>query len=428
MRVLVGSDHPEGRAVGQRDRRRRARVHGLHRWSTSRRGRWRCAAASRGSISSASERFDKTFVAAHRRPADGGARRHRLAADERSRSSRTASRSSAASATSPPAASGPARWASTICGTWATRFVPEWNGCPDEALQEARRQLPDANEVDRSDAARRAATDLPRLVPRPVPRSRADPVDAGVHPAARRTSRTSSCSRAFSASASAACSRDRGATVRLVPADPGGRRRGRLLLPPRGRGRRPPAASTSRAARPTTVVRRREHDAAAAALRHRRRAVRDARAADGPRDGARCRRCAATRSICSAASPASSRSASCRGCSSRRRVWFACRVRARRCRCWLAPSRRTVAAAPFRPVGAIAIIGCCSSLSLALVHVMARGGALVAVLQDHRPAGRARHRRRGEQHLSPVDGAGRPQGILLPVAVHGRSATRSRTC
>ena len=34
-------------------------------------------------------------------------------------------------------------------------------------------------------------------------------------------------------------------------------------------------------------------------------------------------------------------------------------------------------------------------------------------------AGRARHRRRGEQHLPPVDGAGRTEGILLPVAVHG---------
>ena len=39
-----------------------------------------------------------------------------------------------------------------------------------------------------------------------------------------------------------------------------------------------------------------------------------------------------------------------------------------------------------------------------------------------------RHRRRGQQHLPPVDGAGGAEGILLPVALHGRSATRSRTC
>ncbi len=56
---------------------------------------------------------------------------------------------------------------------------------------------------------------------------------------------------------------------------------------------------------------------------------------------------------------------------------------------------------------------------------------LVALLQDHRRPGRHRHGRRGEQHLSPVDGAGRPQGILLPVALHGlrrhvRERARSR--
>ena len=44
---------------------------------------------------------------------------------------------------------------------------------------------------------------------------------------------------------------------------------------------------------------------------------------------------------------------------------------------------------------------------------------VVAVLQDHRRPERHRHGRRGEQHLSPVDGPGRAEGILLPVAVHG---------
>ena len=58
-------------------------------------------------------------------------------------------------------------------------------------------------------------------------------------------------------------------------------------------------------------------------------------------------------------------------------------------------------------------------LTLGLVHVMARGVAVVSVLQDHRRPGRPRHGRRGQQHLSPVDGAGRTEGVFLPVAVHG---------
>ena len=43
---------------------------------------------------------------------------------------------------------------------------------------------------------------------------------------------------------------------------------------------------------------------------------------------------------------------------------------------------------------------------------------LVAVLPHHGLPGQGRHRRRGEPHLSPVDGAGGAEGILLPVAVH----------
>ena len=57
-----------------------------------------------------------------------------------------------------------------------------------------------------------------------------------------------------------------------------------------------------------------------------------------------------------------------------------------------------------------------------------RGGArrrhgarhdLVAVLQDHGQDPGARDGSGGEQHLAPVDGAGRVEGVLLPVAVHG---------
>ena len=56
-------------------------------------------------------------------------------------------------------------------------------------------------------------------------------------------------------------------------------------------------------------------------------------------------------------------------------------------------------------------------LSLVFVHVIARGALWSPVLQDHRRPRGSGHRRRGEQHLSPVDGAGGSQGILLSVAV-----------
>ena len=58
--------HPEGRALRQRHRRRRAGVHGLHDGRRSPRGRSRCAAASPGSIASAQRRFDKRFLELHR--------------------------------------------------------------------------------------------------------------------------------------------------------------------------------------------------------------------------------------------------------------------------------------------------------------------------------------------------------------------------
>ena len=53
----------------------------------------------------------------------------------RSRSTRTASRSSTASATSPRAGSSPARWGSRTCNTWATATCPSGPGCPPEVMK-----------------------------------------------------------------------------------------------------------------------------------------------------------------------------------------------------------------------------------------------------------------------------------------------------
>ena len=77
----------------------------------------------------------------------------------------------------------------------------------------------------------------------------------------------------------------------------------------------------------------REHDAPAAPVRHGRGALRHAGAADGERDVGEPSRCAATRSIWRAASPASPRSASCRGSQLSPTWWFGARVRCRRSRC-----------------------------------------------------------------------------------------------
>ena len=55
-------------------------------------------------------------------------------------------------------------------------------------------------------------------------------------------------------------------------------------------------------------------------------------------------------------------------------------------------------------------------------------GAVVSVLQDHGWTRRTGYRCRGEQHLSPVDGAGGPQGIFLSVAVRRFWRHASRTC
>ena len=62
---------------------------------------------------------------------------------------------------------------------------------------------------------------------------------------------------------------------------------------------------------------------------------------------------------------------------------------------------------------------CASSLSGGLVVRHAARDDLVALLQDHGEAARPGDGGRGQQHLAPVDGAGRLEGVLLPVAVHG---------
>ena len=53
------------------------------------------------------------------------------------------------------------------------------------------------------------------------------------------------------------------------------------------------------------------------------------------------------------------------------------------------------------------------------LRTSSRAGLVVAVLQDLRQPAGSRHGHRGEQHLSPVDGADRAEGILLSVAVLG---------
>ena len=58
--------HSAGRAIGQRDRCRRARVHGLHDARPADAAGRRCVADWRGSTSSVEQRFDKTFVDAPR--------------------------------------------------------------------------------------------------------------------------------------------------------------------------------------------------------------------------------------------------------------------------------------------------------------------------------------------------------------------------
>ena len=135
------SHHPEGRALRQRDRRRRAGVHGLHDGRSA-------AAAGRDARR---PRLDRSRVPGprrqavrdqHRRPADGAPRRHRVADRSRTRAScRTASRSSRSFRDL------------TASGFWTTKIgiadlavpgehvVAEWNGCPDGGAEEAR---PDA--------------------------------------------------------------------------------------------------------------------------------------------------------------------------------------------------------------------------------------------------------------------------------------------
>ena len=126
--------HSEGRAIGQRHRRRRARVHGLHDdRSAGAAGRdARRAGVARRRVP---EALRQDVPQLRRGRTDRGARRHRVAGARASRSSRTASRSSATSAISPRAASGRRAWASTILQYMGNRSVARWNGCPPEALK-----------------------------------------------------------------------------------------------------------------------------------------------------------------------------------------------------------------------------------------------------------------------------------------------------
>ena len=176
------------------------------------------------------------------------------------------------------------------------------------------------------------------------------------------------------------------------------------------------SSGTARKGRPG-----REHDAPAAAVRDRRGALRDAGAAHGARDGA------------AAAAPGlhDQPAGSLAGVVDARRDFVARaaaggvvrRWRSRpRCRSCSRPmSRPTGDAEPSTGAGrASTVVVAQPRAAGGLARPRPRHGArrhLVAVLQDHRQPGRARHGRRGEQHLSPVDGAGRAEGILLPVAV-----------
>ncbi len=80
MRRAGRHHHPEGRSFRQRDRRRRAGVHGLHDGATSRRAR----PAMRGGLAwldrECVNRYDKMFVTAPSAERTQGARRHRVAA------------------------------------------------------------------------------------------------------------------------------------------------------------------------------------------------------------------------------------------------------------------------------------------------------------------------------------------------------------
>ena len=81
------------------------------------------------------DRFDKRFLDVHAPSSAPPSSTTSPGRRRRSRNSRTASRSSTASATSPPPGSGRARWASTDLKYMGNVVVPEWKGCPDEALK-----------------------------------------------------------------------------------------------------------------------------------------------------------------------------------------------------------------------------------------------------------------------------------------------------
>ncbi len=211
--------------------------------------------------------------------------------------------------------------------------------------------------------------------------------------------------------------------VCLVSAAAGGRHRGRLLLSSRSR-RAVDRQHLLHERNDRSAGRRREHDAAAPCLRDRRGPVRHARAAHGAGDG---RAAAASRLH---AQPG--RESGRRGTLWRHLVAAAVAelvVWDRLCRSGSAAAhgrggRRSICE------GGRCARGRQHRAPRVDARARARHGAglvLVAVLQDHGRSGRSRYRGRGQQYLSPVDGARRAEGVLLPVALHGvREHVRER--
>ena len=242
------------------------------------------------------------------------------------------------------------------------------------------------------------------LVPRPLPRNRADPVDAGVRPApgvlfelhpARELSRHR---RRLSAR------RPPAQPVRLVPADPARRdRRGR---PPAARGRVPSTSTiyfTSGTAEPvvpveSTLLLPLLFTAVAALF------VTVAHRMGRELAGRPPLRAYVINLLGSLAGVAAFALVSWLELPPI--VWFG--VAAAAALPFVFDGRRLVAAVNIALLAA----------SLVVVYRMQGDSLWSPYYRITALSGQGRHRHRGESHLSPVDGAGHPQGILLPVAVH----------
>ena len=174
------SDHSRGRTVGERNGRRRARVHGLHH---DRHADAADADARRAGVA---------------RPRVSGTVRQDVPRRHARLSAQRCSTTSRPTASSKPGLShGQTFFRSfrdlTASGFWTSKIgikdlgyigntvVPEWTGCPDRSTDPTR--AAGGVEVDRRRRTR--GEDLPRLVPGSLPRSCVDPMDAGIHPAPR---------------------------------------------------------------------------------------------------------------------------------------------------------------------------------------------------------------------------------------------------